>query len=496
MATGRERLAVDRPHDQDVRLAPAMGDTLLRAYHRLPAPLRSVAATLRGHYLRSWRYGPETARLIEEARDREQWSADRWRVWREERLARVLRHAATRVPYYRAQWEARRRAGDRRSWEVLANWPILEKETVRERAIELVGDDRNVKRMFHEHTSGTTGTSLDLWWSQAAVRGWYALFEARCRHWYDVSRHDRWAMLAGQLVTPITQRRPPFWVWNEALNQLYMSSYHLAPAFLPSYVDALRAHRITHLSGYTSAIVSLAQEVIRQRRRDLKMGVAITNAEPVLEHQRALIEQAFDCPVCETYGQTEIVACASQCRDGSLHTWPEVGVMEIVNEHLAAPPGTSGDVIGTSLLNPDMPLIRYRLGDRATMARTDSCGCGRTLPMLEQIDGRIDDVLYTRDGRRIGRLDPVFKTQLPVREAQIIQETLDRVRIKFVPAPDYTDAAGASIADRVRDRLGQVDVVLEPVSTIPRTSRGKFRAVICALPPAERERLSSTASPN
>ena len=469
-----------------------MGDALLHVYHQLPAPLRSVAATLRGRYLKSWRYGPESEQLVAQTLERDHWTPERWRVWRDDRLAQVLHRAATNVPYYREQWAARRRAGDTASIEILDNWPVLEKETLRRRAREFVAADRDVRQLFHEYTSGTTGKSLDLWWSREAVRAWYAIFEARCRRWYNVSRHERWAMLAGQLVTPVHQQRPPFWVWNGSLNQLYMSSYHLAPAFLAEYLQALIKYRITHLSGYTSAIFALAQEVVRQRRRDLTMRVAITNAEPVLDHQRAIIAEAFGCPVCETYGQAEIVACASECREGTLHAWPEVGHFEMAEGGRRVPDGEPGDVIGTSLLNLDMPLIRYRLGDRGTMPKQPApCRCGSSLPVVEEIEGRADDVVYTRDGRRVGRLDPVFKAHLPVREAQIIQEALDRVRVRFVPSAEFTPDAGESIAARLRARLGDVDVVLESVTEIPRTSRGKFRAVVCNLSETERQSVAA-----
>ena len=90
-----------------------MKDTLLNAYYGLPTPLRSIAASLRGFYLRSWRYGPETERLAEEAIGRESWSLTQWKVWQEERLVSVLNRAATRVPYYREPWAARRRRGGR-----------------------------------------------------------------------------------------------------------------------------------------------------------------------------------------------------------------------------------------------------------------------------------------------------------------------------------------------------------------------------------------------
>src|SRR5690349_11959544 len=107
-----------------------MNDLSLRLYHVLPAEARNIVASLRGMYLRSWRYGPETERLIDQALEREQWSAQQWTTYVEDRLGYVLRRASTKVPYYRQYWTERRRGGDSASWEYIENWPILEKETL------------------------------------------------------------------------------------------------------------------------------------------------------------------------------------------------------------------------------------------------------------------------------------------------------------------------------------------------------------------------------
>jgi phenylacetate-CoA ligase len=435
----------------------------LRLYHQSPYLFRSLAASLRGYYLRSWRYGSETERLVEDSLARESWSPDEWKHWHEERLAFVLHRAATQVQYYRDHWAMRRRNGDRASWEILQNWDILEKEPLRQNPRAFVADDCDTRRMFHEHMSGTTGKSLDLWWSKATVRAWFALFEARCRRWHQVSRNDRWAILGGQLVVPVSQTQPPFWVWNAALNQLYLSSYHLSPQFIPAYLDALAQYRIRYLWGYTSSLYALAIEVLRLGRTDLKMTVALTNAEPVFDYQRQAIAQAFQCPVRETYGMAEIVAAASECEQGRLYLWDEVGVVETWDGDVPTHE-TPGDLICTGLLNADMPLIRYRTGDRGALsAHGDKCECGRTLRMLASVEGRSDDALYTVDGRHIGRLAPVFKTHLPVIEAQIIQESLREIRVRYVPANDFTPEAGESMAARLRERMGPVEVRLESV---------------------------------
>ena len=464
-----------------------MLDMSLQLYHRMPASLRSVAASLWGYYLRSWRYTGETEKLIYEAFERERWGIQKWQSWQEEQLCLLLRRAATQVPYYREYWSDRRRHGNSTSYEYIENWPVLEKDIVRRQPRAFLATDSNPFKMYHEHTSGTTGKPLDLWWSRDTVQKWYAFFEARCRRWHGVTRFDRWAILGGQLVTPVAQRRPPFWVWNAGLNQLYMSSYHLAPDLIPHYLDALSKYRIKHIFGYSSALYPIAKEALVLGRRDLELTVAVTNAEPLFEYQRQAISAAFHCPVRETYGMAEIVAAASECQSGSLHLWPEIGLMETFDGDLPSKSSSTGDFVCTGLLNQDMPLIRYRVGDRGMLSSENSCSCGRTLPKISSLEGRSDDVLYTSDGRLIGRLDPVYKAKLSLHEAQIIQESLNRVRVRYVPGANFTRETGQSIIDRLQERMGAVEVVLEEVSTVPRDSNGKFRAVICNLPREQRE---------
>lgn len=460
-----------------------MRNTALRTYHRLPPSLRSVAATARGAWLRAWRYGLSAERLCDEARSREDWTAARWKEWQDNCVAEVLHRAATRVPYYRDQWDARRRRGDRASWQYIENWPILEKESLRQSPRAFVADDCNVERMFHDRTSGTSGKSLELWLRRKTVRTWYALFEARVRRWHGTSRHERWAILGGQLVVPSAQSTPPFWVWNAALHQLYLSTYHIAPRNAAAYVDALRQHRIVHLVGYPSSLAALGSEIIAQGLEAPRLSAAFTNAEPLTPQQREVIARAFMCNVRETYGMAEIVAAASECQHGRMHAWPEVGRVELLNDETPVASGDSGEFVCTGLVNDDMPLVRYRVGDRGAFADpAEVCMCGRTLPLIASIEGRTNDMLVTPDGRRIFWLNPVFYG-LPIREGQIIQEALDVVRVRLAPGPGFHSEVATTVADRLRERFGcDVRVLIDQVDVIPRSANGKFRAVISNLP--------------
>lgn len=438
-----------------------------------------MAASARGYYLRWWRYGPETERLVQEALERDHWSAARWKAWQEERLAFVLHRAATQVPYYRAQWSERRRHGDKSSWEQLENWPILKKEALRATPTAFVADNYQGRRLFKEHTSGTTGTPLTLWCDRSAERSWYALFEARWRRWYGVSFKDRWAILGGQLIAPFKETRPPFWVWNAGLNQLYMSVLHLRPDCVRHYLDAIRGHSISYLYGYSSSLYWLALGAIEHGVK-LHLQVVVTDAEPLFPWQREVIERAFHCPVRETYGLAEMVAAASECESGRLHLWPEAGYIETLDERARPVAGCrSGRLVATGLLNEAMPLVRYETGDMLQPTGSSvGCPCGRSLALVDQVTGRQDDAILTRDGRRIVQIDTAFGTDMPILEAQIVQETLDKITVRVVPDRGWSREDEQNLCEAMRERVGEMDIRVVTVPMIERTWAGKYRIIV------------------
>jgi len=465
-------------------------DKFLQLYHHLPYPFRVLVASAHGYNLRRLRYGRSTDQLLEEALEREQWTPEKWKDWQEERLAYLLHRAATKVPYYREQWSFRRRKNDRASWEYLENWPLLEKEPLRVQAPAFVAEDCDISKMVRDSTSGTTGKPVRVWLSRETVQKWYALCEARIHKWHGVSRKDRWAMIGGQLVAPFSQSRPPFWVWNSGLNQLYMSAYHLSPSYVPVYLDAMRQYRVDYLLGLASSMHALAQISLDLGLEAPVLKVAISNGEPLYPNRRKATSRTFQCPVRDTYGMVEIVCAASECKEGNMHLWPEVGIVEVFTDegNETVQPGQTGRFICTGLLNADMPLIRYALGDRGEIAPPGrTCSCGRTLPVLQKLDGRHDDVILTRDGRRVGCVDTVFKENLPIREARIIQESLDRICVRYIPASNFSKEDEESIVNGMHERLGDVEVILDPVDFMPRHANGKAKVIESYLADAKSE---------
>lgn len=470
-----------------------MGDRLISTYHMLPAPVRTLAASWRGLTLRNWRYGPESEYLVEQALERDHWSADQWRRWTGERLLFILCRAATRVPFYRNYWEDRRRHGDKSSWEELSNWPILDKQTLRTQPKAFVAEDCIPERMFCDRTSGTSGTPLVVYNSRDTVRHWYALVEARMRRWHGVSWRSPWAILGGQPVVSPSATTPPFWVWNAPMHQLYLSANHVSVEHARHFAQALAERGVEHLITYPSSAAALARCFFEAGIVPHGIRVVLGNAEPLTPQQREIIARGFASVVRETYGMAETVAAASECPEGQLHFWPEAGWVEVLKdqENQAAAPGETGRLVCTSLLNPDMPLVRYAVGDRAALPATAStCACGRMLPRFGPVEGRTNDMLVAPDGRFVYWLNPAFYG-LPVREAQIIQESPERIRVLVVPDQGFTEVHADVICQRINARMGQVQTSITRCDRIPRGPNGKFQAVVSHIAPSAPHPTSS-----
>jgi phenylacetate-CoA ligase len=223
------------------------------------------------------------------------------------------------------------------------------------------------------------------------------------------------------------------------------------------------------------------------------LAAALTSAETLLHHQRRTIEETFATHVFDQYGQAEMQSFWYECEAGRMHAHPLAGITEILRtDGTAAAPGEMGEVVLTGLLNYAMPLISYRVGDTARFS-AESCPCGRGMPVIEEIGGRLDDFVYTRERGALGRLDPVLKGVHNIVESQIEQESLDLLRIRFVPAPHFTSEDLQVLETNLRARVGRgIHLEFECTNRIPRSANGKFRFVISHLDRTDRKSCVSS----
>jgi phenylacetate-CoA ligase len=143
-------------------------------------------------------------------------------------------------------------------------------------------------------------------------------------------------------------------------------------------------------------------------------------------------------------------------------------------------PGREGYLVGTTLHNCGMPLIRYRTTDRGTL-KPGRCTCGRPLQLTEDVTTKAEDLLRLRDGRLIppSVLTHPFKPLDSIEGSQIVQTDLDRLVIRIVAGAKFGDGDQEHLVRELRARLGDdMRIDVELVDELPRTNRGKFKWVV------------------
>ncbi len=459
-----------------------------RLYAALPAPMQDLACTAFGYRLNQRRYGGGYRSIEREAFDREWWPAERMAQFVDERLRCVVRHAADHVPYYRRLFA--RLAIDPREIRTVADLgllPVLSKRTVQENLSDFVSERNGTLSCTTVHTSGTTGAGLIFPMSLAGEREqWAACWRYRRR--FGVTRKTWYAHFFGKSVVPVEQTKPPFWRVNWAGRQILFSAYHMTPAYLPYYVEELNRRQPPMIQGYPSLLTLLAGYIIEGEARLLyQPRVVMSSSESLLPHQAQLIERAFGTRCRQLYSLTEGAASVTECPEGRLHVDEDYAHLEFL------PAGDNAyHVIGTGLTNLAFPLLRYDTGDVVELNPSETrCPCGRSSRIVRNIDGRIEDYVLTPDGRKIGRLDHIFKDMTSIRECQIVQENLERLLFRVVRGPAYTAADEAALLLEAKRRLGsRIAIEIRYEEAIERTATGKLRFVVSHLPVCQLETTS------
>ncbi len=456
-----------------------------RLYDRAPAPVQNVLLSEFGRRIRRERFGAEYDRLSAFLDRSERWSRGELRAYQDERISALVAHAHATVPFYRERMDALHLApADVRSVADLPKLPIISRADVIAGRERLVSTAVPGRRLWEAKTSGTTGAVISVSWDRGVVVMTNACLW-RSRRWAGVEFGRPYATLFGRLVVPVAAARPPFWRVNTSWKQLVLSPLHLNDATAPLYLDAMRDFGAEALEAYPSSAYVLARHA-EAAGLHLPLKAVFTTSEPLLPVQREVIEERFRCPVFDFYSQAERVMFSSECEahEGH-HVFEEYGVTELVDDSgVPVPAGSVGRVVGTSLHNLGMPLIRYALGDVTSMAERP-CRCGRTLALAAGVATKEEDVVVAPDGRLLppSLLAPIFKDAHPVVKSQIVQTRPDEITVRIVTLDEFTPEDERLIRHGFEARMGQaVRVRFEYIEDIPLSARGKYRWIVSTVP--------------
>ena len=432
-----------------------------------------------------WRMGRTFRREYDLLAESESWDAERLARLQMDRLRDLLADAYANVPYYtRVFDELGMKPGDVRTLEDLRRLPTLTKAKAKELGAEL--HSRRVPRwqVHFATTGGTTGEPFGFYLDDSSYETEWAFLLAQWRRVGYTLGHRK-ITLRGKVID--AAERGIYWEENPIYNELYLSSYHLTGENFPRYLEAIRRFAPTYIHGYPSAVSLLAEEFQKHPGSldGLDFEAVLAGSERIFPEQRRLMEEAFDCRVYSWYGQTEKVILAGECEEAEIyHAFPQYGVTEVLDpDGNPCPAGTVGELVGTGFMCRYMPLIRYRTGDRGALADRFCDRCGRQYPIVEKLEGRVQDLVVTSDGRLIPITGLVFGAHLDeyaeIRKLQLVQDEPGRVTVRVAPERKFGAAERENIIREYR-RIsgGGLEVDVEIVDDIPTTAAGKHRYLV------------------
>lgn len=418
---------------------------------------------------------------------RTQWlRPDEIRELQDLRLRALIKYAYRHVQYYRDLLD---RAGIKpdeiQHVDDLQRLPVLTKDDIRGNLyFDLMSDAHDKRAMLPITTSGSTGEPLTLYADKTQLEMRWAT-TLRNIDWTGYRFGDRqvrlWHSTLGMSRVQVMKERLDAWLTRRK----FFSVFELSEENISRYIDFLRRRRPVLIDGYAEAF-NLIANYLRQHHVDgVRPKGIISSAQTLSEDTREVIEQAFHAKVFDKYGSREFSGIAHECEaHRGHHVNAESYIVEIVRDGRPARPGEVGEVLVTDLTNLSVPLIRYALGDLAT-ATDASCPCGRGLPLIGPVQGRVQSIIIGTNGCFLpGSFFPhVLKDYGHIfRQFQVVQERLGAIDFNVVKGPRFSDAALQEMLALFRRYLGE-DMVIDVhfVDRIALVRTGKHRHSVSKL---------------
>jgi phenylacetate-CoA ligase len=179
-----------------------------------------------------------------------------------------------------------------------------------------------------------------------------------------------------------------------------------------------------------------------------------------------------------------LIACECEEHNG-MHLNAEHSIVEFLRDDgTPCAPGEDGRIVVTELINYGMPMIRYEVGDRGVPSDR-ICPCGRGLPLMEHVTGRVADFLVATDGHKVAGISIIENTltRLPgIQQMQVVQEEARLLQVNLVPGPKYSAETERELIASLQEYLGrEVKVQVTKVKRIPQEKSGKYRFTICRI---------------
>lgn len=416
------------------------------------------------------RYGKIYKSYFEFLQKAQYWPNDKLREYQILKIKKFLIFAYLNTKFYRKQFENYKfNPFNFEDLDQLKNLPSLTKKEVRNNYYDILPTKwlKNQK-IIYKKTSGTTGTPLNIPKTVDAEQKSYAIRDFVCKIFTGRRFKDvKVAYLAGHLVKNVNKNNPPFWAYDILTKTLYFSSYHLSYTNLKYYVEKILKFKPEMIAGYPSSLNLIAEFIIVNNIK-IYIPYIWTASETLLLSQEKNLLKAFNGKINNWYGNTEGISGSFVCPNGKCHLLQFDNYIYKDKHYLYL----------TNFENYAFPLINYIVDDDIIFDKYYRCSCGIIGDIIQKIEGRKEDYIITKDYKKVGRLDHIFKDINNIIEAQIYQDKIGEAEFRIVKTNDFSPDDEKKIIDNARSRLGNnFKIKIKFVKQIPRTKTGKFRFV-------------------
>ncbi len=405
------------------------------------------------------------------------WSAEKLREFRWKQTQALLEHAFRTVPYYQRKYaEAGLRLEDIRTPEDYTRLPVLRREEVNAHREELRSTAYRGRLISHA-TGGSSGVPTRFYitiesydWRTACTERVYAYTGCRLGE----RALFLWGAPVGKLPSWKAWKVQAFETFRR---QLVINTFSQSEEKWREVLARTVRYQPKLVVGYISSLEGFSRFLLEGKHDLPGVRAVIAAAEPLFPPTRALVERAFGAPLFNTYGSREFMSIAGECEK---HAGMHVNCENIFLETALPPSSGPSDVLVTDLHNYGMPFLRYAIGDVAILDDSP-CACGRGMPRIGSIEGRVLDVLRSADGRVIpGELFPHVLKEIPeILEFRVTQTALTRLLLEAVLTGDLSQKSKGILDSEILKAFGpRTELEIRRVDSIPRLASGKRRVTI------------------
>ncbi|MEI7473525.1 MAG: hypothetical protein WCK67_01995 [bacterium] len=392
-------------------------------------------------------------------------------------LKKLLNHCYKNIPYYTELFNSLNIIPDDiKTLKDYSQIPILDKTVIRDQHEKLLDMSLSQNDLIFSTTGGSTGIPLKIYKSKEDQEYGFAL-RYRSNSWVGWNYWDKSAWVVSDLKRLDELNNFKRKMGLTLRRKLLLDTRKSSKSDMMKWVEDLQQFKPKQVYGYSALLTEFAKFIVENNIKIDGVEGVFSTAEPL--NGRDVLNKAFNAPVYDQYGSSEMPCIAHECRHGNMH----VNIDEVLVEYEDIE-GTNDvkKIICTPLYIKGMPLLRYDIGD--TGLPTDkTCTCGLPYPLMDFKVGRISDHFLLSDGKVIPTSAMgwfIAREMKEVKQYKIIQEDFDYFRINLVCSAESRPYNQDKMIKILNNLTQKEDIRYEfeyPDEILP-DKNGKFRVTI------------------